>query len=597
MFTTQTTHISEAISDHVWRTRYGWCEPGRVPEPSIEAIFDRVALAVSGAEAHHRDDWRERFRAILSDFRFLPGGRILAGAGTSQHTTLLNCFVMGPLEDSINGIFNALRETILTLQAGGGVGLDFSTLRPMGALAHASVGVASGPVSFMGTWEVASSVLASNNLRRGAMMATLRCDHPDIEAFIESKLVPGALSHVNLSVALTDDFMRAVEQGSTWPLVFPLGQHPVPVGGEVCERVWSGDTTPQLCLVHRRIPARVLWDKLLAAQLASAEPGILFIDRINRDNNLWYDECIATTNPCGEVPLPPYGGCSLGSINLSRFVQDPFAAHPKVDWAGLKAVAAVATRFLDDVHDISWFALKAQEKAVHASRRIGLGVTGLADMLLMLGLRYGSQASLDLTREVMSTIRDTAYFTSIETAKEKGAFPAFDKVKYGASPFVLGLSHELQDAIAQHGIRNSHLLAVAPAGAISLLANNVSSGIEPIFAVKATRVVRGVDGQTVTIEVEDAAVRHYRKLHGAKAALPAQLMTRDETSTDAQLRMMAQVQTCVDNAISKPVHLPPDAGPLDLELVVLQAWELGLKGFAVYSAGRRGCETVLAFQR
>jgi len=463
----------------------------------------------------------------------------------------------------------------------------------MGSLALASAGVASGPVSFMGVWEAANTVLESNNVRRGAMMATLRCDHPDIEAFIEAKLAGGVLPHFNLSVALTDDFMHAVETDSPWPLVFPLGQHPVPVGGEVCERDWSGDTTPQLCLVHRRIPARVLWDKLLAAELASAEPGVLFIDRINRDNNLWYCERIATTNPCGEVPLPPYGGCNLGSINLTRFVQEPFAEHAKLDWAGLKAVAGIATRFLDDVHDISLFPLKAQEKAVRASRRIGLGVTGLADMLVMLGLRYGSEASLDLTRAIMTTIRDTAYLTSIETAKEKGAFPAFDKIKYGASPFVLGLSHELQDAIAQYGIRNSHLLAVAPTGAISLLANNVSSGIEPIFAAKARRSVRGADGQAVTFEVEDAAVHQYRQLHGARTVLPAQLVTVAGISAEEQLRMMAVVQSCVDSAISKTVRLPPGAGPLDLELVLLQAWELGLKGFAVYREGSRGCEAVL----
>ena len=591
---TQATHISEAISDHVWRTRYCWFEPGHVPEPSIEASFDRVALAVSGAEAHHRDDWRERFRAILSDFRFLPGGRILASAGTSRHTTLLNCFVMGPLDDSVDGIFNTLRETMLTLQAGSGVGLDFSTLRPIGSLAHASAGVASGPVSFMGIWEAATTVLAMGNLRRGAMVATLRCDHPDIEAFIESKRAPGALPHVHLSVAVTDDFMRAVAQDSPWPLVFPLGQHPVPVGGEVCERVWSVDATPQLCLVHRRIPARVLWDKLLAAQLASAEPGILFIDRINRDNNLWYGERIVTTSPCGEVPLPPYGGCSLGAINLSRFVQDAHAEHPKVDWVGLKAVAAVATRFLDDVHDISLFPLKAQEKMAHASRRIGLGITGLADMLFMLGLRYGSQASLDLTREIMTTMRDTAYLTSIETAKEKGAFPAFDKIKFGASPFVLALSHELQDAIAQHGIRNSHLLAMAPAGAISLLANNVSSGIEPIVAARAARSVRGADGQVVTFQTEDAATRLYHHLHGPKAVLPAHMVAVADVSAQEQLQMMSVVQSCVDNAISKTIRLPQSAGPLDLELVLLQAWELGLKGCTVYREGSAGGELVCA---
>jgi ribonucleoside-diphosphate reductase alpha chain len=417
------------------------------------------------------------------------------------------------------------------------------------------------------------------------MMATLRCDHPDIEAFIDAKMAGGVLPHFNLSVAISDDFMRAVETDNPWPLVFPLGRQPVPVGAEVCERSWSGTAGPQLCLVHRRVPARLIWDKLLAAQLACAEPGVLFIDRINRDNNLWYSEHIATTNPGGEVPLPPYGGCNLGSINLTRFVQDPFAAHPNVDWVGLKAVAGIATRFLDDVHDISLLPLKAQEKTVRASRRIGLGVTGLADMLAMLGLRYGSEASLDLTRALMGTIRDTAYSTSIEIAKEKCAFPEFDKIKYGASPFVLGLSHALQDAIAEHGIRNSHLLAVAPAGAISLLANAVSSGIEPIFAARASRSVRGADGQPVSFEVEDAAVRLYRQLNGADAALPEPLVTLTDISAEEQLRMMSVVQSCVDNAISKTVRLPQGTRPQELELVLLQAWELGLKGCAVYCEG------------
>lgn len=586
----QSTHILEPISDHVWRTRYCWLEPGRVPEPSIEVTWDRVALAVSKAETHHRDEWRERFRTILHDFRFLPGGRILASAGTAHHSTLFNCFVAGPIEDSIQGIFNALREAMVTLQAGGGVGVDFSTLRPAGAPAVASAGVASGPVSFMHVWEAANTVLESHNVRRGAMMATLRCDHPDIEAFIDAKMAGEALSHFNLSVAISDDFMRAVETDSPWPLVFPLGQHPVPVGVEVCERIWSGESTPRLCLVHRRVPARLIWDKLLTAQLACAEPGILFIDRINRDNNLWYSEQIATTNPCGEVPLPPHGGCNLGSINLTRFVQDPFSVHPNVDWVSLKAVAGIATRFLDDVHDISLLPLKAQEKTVRASRRIGLGVTGLADMLAMLGLRYGSEASLDLTRAIMGAIRDTAYSTSVEIAKEKGDFPEFDKIKYGASPFILGLSHELQDAIAEHGIRNSHLLAVAPAGAISLLANAVSSGIEPIFAARASRSVRGADGEPVSFEVEDAAVRLFRQLNGAHAALPNYLVTLADISAEEQLRMMSVVQSCVDSAVSKTVRLPQGTRPQELELVLLQAWELGLKGCAVYREGSVGGE-------
>lgn len=590
----QTTRFTGEISDHVWRTRYRWSEGGHMQEPSIEATWDRVALAVSGAEAHHHDEWRERFRSILNDFRFLPGGRILAGAGTSRRATLFNCFVMGLVEDSVQGIFNALREAMVTLQAGGGVGVDFSTLRPAGSMAVASGGVASGPVSFMRVWEESNTVLESSNLRRGAMMATLRCDHPDIEEFIEAKIAGEALPHFNLSVLISDDFMRAVDEDGPWPLVFPLGEHPIPVGGEVCERIWSGGTTPQLCLVHRRLPARALWSRLLDAAHASAEPGVLFIDRINRVNNLWYCENLSATNPCGEIPLAPYGACDLGSINLTRFVQHPFAQHPSVDFGGLKAVAGIATRFLDNVHDISMFPLKAQEKAAGASRKIGLGITGLADMFAMLGLRYGSQASIDLTHEIMSVIRDTAYRTSIEIAREKGVFPAFDKIKYGASPFVLDLPRDIQDAIAQHGIRNSHLLAVAPTGAISLLANNVSSGIEPIFAFKAVRRVRGADGQPVTFDVEDAAWRAYKELNGLQAPLPAYFVEAVEVSAEDQLRMMAAVQSCVDNAISKTVRLRQSANAQELGVVLRRAWELGLKGCAVYREGSRGGDSVVA---
>lgn len=579
--------LKTPLSEHVWRSRYRWSEGGHMQEPSIEATWDRVALAVSGAEAHHHNDWRERFRAILADFRFVPGGRILASAGTSRRATLFNCFVMGPMDDSVQGIFNALREAMVTLQAGGGVGLDFSTLRPAGAPAAASGSVASGPVSFMALWEAACTVLESGNLRRGAMMATLRCDHPDIESFIDAKLAGAALPHFNLSVLLSDDFMRAVDEDGPWPLVFPLGERPIPASAEVCEREWSATTSPQLCLVYRRIPARVLWDKLLAAEHACAEPGVLFIDRINRANNLWYCERLCATNPCGEVPLPPFGACNLGSINLSRFVQHPFTKHPKFDFGSLAAVASVATRFLDNVHDISLFPLKAQEKAASASRRIGLGITGLADLFALLGLRYGTPASVALTGEIMGLIRDTAYRTSIGLAQEKGAFPEFDKLKFGASPFVLDLSHGIQDAMAQHGIRNSHLLAVAPTGSVSLLANNTSSGMAPMLAFKATRRVRGADGQMIAFEVDAAACHDYRALMGQTAELPAYFVQATDVSAEDQLQVMATAQACVDNAISKTVYLPASASVQAHGAVLRRAWALGLKGCAVMREGSR----------
>ena len=573
--------FSEAISEHVWRTRYQWLDEGHALEPSIEATWDRVALAVSGAEAHHRHEWRERFRAILGDFRFLPGGRILAGAGTARRVTLFNCFALGSIEDSVSGIFNALRESMVTLQAGGGLGIDFSTLRPAGVTALSSGGVASGPLSYMRVWESATSVLETGNLRRGAMMATLRCDHPDVEDFVQAKLTPGALPHFKLSVLVTDDFLRAIEQDGPWPLVFPLSDHAVPVGGELCERIWPGSNVPQRCLVHRRVPARTLWRKLLQAQHDSAEPGLLFIDRINRANNLWYCEQLSTTNPCGEVPLPPNGCCNLGSINLTRFVQQPFSKHPSIDFGALKAVAAVATRFLDNIHDVSLYPLKAQEKVAHASRRLGLGVTGLADMFAMLGLRYGSPHCIELTRAILRAVRDTAYRTSIEIAREKGPFPAYDRVRFGASPFVLDLARDIQDTIARHGLRNSPLLAVAPAGSISLLANNISSGIEPILALQGSRRVRGVDGQPVLFPVQDPAWREYRVLHGATAPQPDYFVEAAEVDADDQLAVMSVVQSYVDSAISKTLHLPEVTSVQVIELDLLRAEELGLKGCAV----------------
>lgn len=509
-------------------------------EPSIEATWERVALAISGAETHHHDEWREHFLAILSDFHFLPGGRILANAGTSRRVTLFDCFVMGPVEDSVSGIFNALREAMLTLQSGGETGVDFSTLRPACSQAVSSGSVASGPVSFIKVWNEATAVLASGNVQHGALQLTLRCDHPDIEAFIDAKVSHGALPNFKLSVLLTEEFMQAVEEDSAWTLVFPLGGHSVPEGGEVCVRVWPGSLVPQPCLVHRRLSARSLWDKLLAAEYAGGEPGVLFIDRINSANNLWYCEHLYATSYGGDIPLPAHGVCNLGAINLPRFVQPSVSEHPRLNFGSLKDAVSIAVRFLDNVHDISPFPLKAQQKAAWASRRIGLGVAGLADLFAMLGVSYGSQESLALTREIMSTVRDSAYRTSIAIAQEKGAFPEFDKIKYGASPFVLGLSHEIQDLIAQHGMRNSHLLVVAPTESLSLLANNVSSGMAPISS-----------RQAVDVSVED------------------------------QLYMISAVQACVDNVVSTAVRLPQYASAQEIGLIFQQAWRLGLKGCAV----------------
>lgn len=579
--------LSTPVADRVWRSKYRWQAPGQVAEPSIEASWDRVALAVSSVEPTQREVWRQRFRALLDGGLFLPGGRILARAGTASAASLFNCFVQAPPEDSISGIFQALRETLVTLQAGGGVGIDLSTLRPVGDPAVRSNGMASGPVSWLAVWETASAVLEQGNLRRGALLAGLRCDHPDILAFIQAKAAPGVLPHFNLAVLLSDDFMHAVDEDAPWPLVFPLAGRPIAPGSEVCMRRWSGTSGPQPCRVYGRVPARLLWESLTQALHAAGEPGVLFVDRINRVNNLWFCEQIGVTNPCGEAPMPPYGACNLGSLNLTRFVRHPYAEHPEPDLPGLRAATAVAVRFLDDVIDLSGFPLRSQERTALATRRIGLGVTGLADMLLMLGLRYGSPGSVELTARIMAVIRDAAYRSSIDNAAEKGSFPALDRTRLGASPFVLNLPHALQDAIARQGLRNSHLLAIAPAGSISLLAGNISPGIEPVLAFEGGRRLRGPDGSWQTVPVADAAWRQYRARVPAPTPLPAYFVQAADLGVEEQLRVVEAAQAAVDGAIAKTVQLPASATVAHVAEVVRRAWHLGLKGCTVYRQGSR----------
>lgn len=582
--------ITEPIANHVWNTKYRLFDNGHAKEPDIPATWSRVALALSVPERHHRDEWRDRFEDALSHFRFLPGGRILAGAGTQRHVTLFNCFVMGPIHDSVDGIFSALTEAMITMQAGGGIGCDFSTLRPAGAPAAGSGNVASGPVSFMQVWNKACETLVSGGNRRGAMMATLRCDHPDIAHFINAKRQPGALRHFNLSVLITDAFMRAVEEDAPWPLMFPLAGRAAPAGAMVWERVWSGSMTPEPCIVMKTTGARALWEELQKAAFECGDPGVIFIDRVERDNNLYYAETISATNPCGEVPLPPHGACNLGSINLTQFIADPFGPHPRLNLQGLAGTAAVATRMLDNVYEVSHFPLKAQEKAAHASRRIGLGITGLADAFAMLGVRYGSSASLDIADIAMKTICHAAYRTSIELAHERGVFPEYRSQQYLNAGFIRSLPPDIVDAIHHKGIHNSHLTAIAPAGSISLLANNVSSGIEPIYALHAHRSVRAADGTVRRIPVRDYAWALFRKRHGENAPLPDYFVEAFDVDPVDELKLQAVLQGYVDQSISKTINLPANAEPDRYRDVFMQAYQLDLKGCTMFRpiSGKEG---------
>lgn len=565
------------IARHVWEERY---RQGGANEASVQATWRRVSAALAAVEPTDRAGWQARFDALLQDFGFLPGGRILAGAGTGRRVTLFNCFVMGTIEDSVPGIFRALEEGAITMQQGGGVGYDFSTLRPHGSRAETAGIIASGPVSFMDVWDAMCATIQSTGARRGAMMATLRCDHPDIIAFIDAKRRPDRLRHFNLSVQVTDAFMRAIAQDGPWELVFPATA--LRGRGETVQRDWPGSAGPVACRVLRRLPARDLWERLVRASYETSEPGVLFIDRINRMNNLGYCERISATNPCGEVPLPPYGACDLGSINLARLVRDPFTPHARLETERAVALAATAVRLLDNVIDASIFPLPQQQDAVRRARRVGLGITGLADGLAMLGLRYDTPAARELAAETMRAICHAAYRASTALAAEKGCFPAFARDAYLAAPFVHALPDDIRDGIARHGIRNSHLLAIAPTGTISLLAGNVSSGIEPVFAAEATRTVLDARGAPRSFTVTDAAVRLWRALQGRSNGVPPALPTAADVSTEHHLAMQAALQPYVDNAISKTINLPARTSFAVFAEVYDRAYALGLKGCTAF---------------
>jgi ribonucleoside-diphosphate reductase alpha chain len=572
------------IARLIWDSRYRYRDERGNAEPSVEATWRRVAHALASVEPAERELWERRFFGLMRDFRFLPGGRILAGAGSGRDVTLFNCFVMGPVADSLDGIFDAIKEGAVTMQRGGGVGYDFSTLRPAGSPARHVGSVASGPVSFMGVWDSMCGALLSTGARRGAMMATLSCDHPDIEAFVDAKRDPGALRNFNLSVLVTDAFLVAVERDAAWPLLFPLsglGGADRAAGVEVIERVPSGGGDPEPCAVLRRVAARELWQRIMRATYDTAEPGVLFIDRINRLNNLAYRERISATNPCGELPMPPYGACDLGALNLTRFVRHPFTGEAVLEWEALEQAVGVAVRLLDDVIDLSAFPLPAQARQARGSRRIGLGITGLADSLILLGLHYGSEPGRNAAAEIMGRICRAAYRASIALAREKGCFPFFERDAYLAAPFVQRLPEDIRDAIAQQGIRNSHLTTIAPTGTISLFAGNVSSGIEPVFDFQCRRRVRGGDAEYSWHPVRDYALRKWRELHPT-GPLPESFVDARALAPAEHLAMQAALQPRVDSAISKTVNVPGDFPFEEFVSLYRDAYRLGLKGCTTF---------------
>lgn len=545
------------ISQQIWDMKYRLKGPdGNPVDQSIPDTWRRIAGALAVAEQNPAAHEQGFFEA-LEDFRFLPAGRIVAGAGTARKVTLFNCFVMGTVPDDMAGIFEHLKEAALTMQQGGGIGYDFSTIRPRGAPVKGVGADASGPLSFMDVWDAMCRTIMSAGSRRGAMMATLRCDHPDIEAFIEAKREANRLRMFNLSVLVTDAFMNAVKQNLPWELTF------------------NGTT-------YRTMNARELWDKIMRATYAYAEPGVIFIDRINNRNNLHYCETISATNPCGEQPLPPYGACLLGSINLARLVKSPFEADATLDLDALDDLTRRAVRMMDNTIDVSNFPLEAQATEARNKRRIGLGVTGLADALIMVGARYGSAKSVELIETWMKRLQRAAYLASVDLAKEKGAFPLFDRDQYLAGQSIRELDQDVQDAIAQHGIRNALLTSIAPTGTISLFADNISSGLEPVFSFTYTRTVLMPDGSRRQEEVSDYAYRLYRQIKGENIPLTEAFVDAQSLAPADHVRVQAAVQKYIDSSISKTINVPEDIDFDSFKDVYLMAYEQGCKGCTTY---------------
>jgi len=545
---------------------------------------ERVARAVAAVEPTDTAAWQQRFEQTLAD-GFIPGGRIQSGAGTGLQVTLINCFVQ-PVSDSMEGIAGALREAMLTLKAGGGVGYDFSPIRPKGALVRAVMAEASGPVSFMRVFDRACETIESAGYRRGAQMGVLRVDHPDIRQFIEAKYERGQLSNFNVSVGVPDAFMQAVEDDDFFVLVHESEPSP--------RRKEAGDTRfdeARGVWVYERVRAREIWDYVMAATYDHADPGVLFLDRINRENNLWYAETISATNPCGEQCLPAYGCCCLGSINLTEFVDQPFSQAARFDQERFGQVARVAIRMLDNVLDATAWPLPEQGAEAENKRRVGLGYLGLGDALIMLGERYDSEAGRAMAAHISQVMRDEAYRASVDLAREKGAFPLFDAEQYLAGEFVARLPADIREAIAEHGIRNSHLLSIAPTGTITMaFADNASNGIEPAFSWTYNRNKRMPDDSTQKFEVQDHAFRVWRQqghdpgpvVDGRYANLPDAFVSALEMGVEDHMQMIAAVQPFIDSAISKTCNVPIDYDYGNFRELYSQAWRAGAKGLTTF---------------
>jgi len=547
------------IGKEIWDKKYRYKNEDDTPiDQTIEDTWRRVAYAVAMPEKDHRY-WEDKFFSILNDYKFIPAGRILANAGTTRKkVTMFNCYVMNTIKDSMEGIFNAVTEAALTQKQGGGVGFNFSTIRPSGEYIRGVESAASGPLSFMQVFDATCKTVMSAGHRRGAQMGVLSISHPDIEQFIEAKRGKDALQMFNLSVAVPDAFMEAVKEDQNWDLKFD---------GKV----------------FKTVRARDLFNKIIKSTYDYAEPGFILIDRINKMNNMWYCEEICATNPCGEQPLPPYGACLLGSVNLTKFVKNPFTDNAEIDYKSLTEVIPTAVRLLDNVIEISNFPLKKQADEAANKRRMGLGITGLADLFAMMKVKYGTEESLALGGEIMKSIRNAAYDASIDLAVEKGEFPLLDRERYLEGEYIKTLPEIIRKRIKECGIRNSHLVSIAPTGTISLLAGNVSSGLEPIFALSFTRRFRTAnDDEYEERNVGDYAYRLFTEIYSEDTERPEYFLTTDKITPKQHINMQAHLQKYVDSSISKTINIPNDFPFDDFKDIYLYAYEQGAKGCTTF---------------
>ena len=549
--------FEQPIAEQIWRQKYRYIAAGEVMDRSVEETLRRVANGVAAAEPDGLAQvYARQFYQAMAGFRLLPAGRIIAGAGTARNVTLFNTFVMRTIPDSLEGIIETMRDAAVTMQMGGGIGFDFSTIRPRGMPVRGLDCPAAGPLAAMEIADAICKMLVSGT-GRGAMMATLACDHPDIEAFVSAKSTGSRLNRFNMSVLVTDALMEAVESDDEWPLV------------------WNGD-------VVRRISARQLWGAIMEHTYRAAEPGVLFIDRINRESPLAYLETVAATNSCAEQPLPPNGACPLASVNLARLVKAPFTDRAEMDLDQVEALVETAVRMLDNVIDVSRYPIPAQQWEAKNKRRIGVGLTGLADALIMVGARYGSKEALSHVDSWMSHIKNSAYAASARLSAERGPFPMFRAAEHLAQPALANLGTDVRRQIAAFGLRNGVITTLPPTGTTSLFGGNVSSGIEPVFSAAFNRKIVDANGQDRIERVEDYAAWIYHQMHGPDADLPEAFVTVADLKPEDHVAMQAAAQKWIDTGISKTVNCPEDITFEDFEQVYLDAYRKGCKGCTTY---------------